>query len=127
MVAEDLVQLDEVAGALLEPRREPFVQLGAGGLGERIIGGVSDQQVAEAEGIVPGELCRIGAHELFAHERRERRRHLPIARERLDRRSVEELALDGPAPEQGSLRLVELVESSAEQRLEVGRDSHVAF
>ena len=60
VVAEYLVQLDEVGPALLEPDGEPLVQLGASGLRERVVGGVPDQEVAEAEGVVAGQLrpCR---------------------------------------------------------------------
>ena len=51
--AGDLVELGQVAGAvLLEPAREPLVQLGAGRLRQAVVGGVADQQVAEAERVV---------------------------------------------------------------------------
>jgi hypothetical protein len=40
---------------LLEPRREAAVQISAGRLGERIVGGVANQHVAEAVGIVAGK------------------------------------------------------------------------
>ena len=49
VVAEDLVQLDEIGAALLEPVGEALVQLGAGRLRQRVVGGVADQEVPEAE------------------------------------------------------------------------------
>ena len=75
VVAEDLVQLDQALAVLLQPVREPLVQLGAGRLGKRVVSGVADQQVAEAKGIVPGKLRLVGADELLADERGEARRH----------------------------------------------------
>ena len=56
VVAEDLVQLDEVGAALLEPAGEALVQLGADRLRQRVVGGVADQQVAEAEAVLAREL-----------------------------------------------------------------------
>ena len=60
VVAEDLVQLDELGAVLLEPGGEALVQLGADRLRQRVVGGVADQQVAEAEAVLARELrpCR---------------------------------------------------------------------
>ena len=52
MVAEDLVELDEVGAVRLEPGGEALVQLGPGRLRQRVVGGVADQQVAEAEAVL---------------------------------------------------------------------------
>ena len=52
VVADDLVDLDEVVGR--EPAGEALVQLGSGRLRQRLVGGVPDQQVAEAVGGLPG-------------------------------------------------------------------------
>ena len=60
VVADDLVQLDEVGAVLLEPVGEPLVQVGADGLRQRLVRGVADQQVAEAEGLLVREL-RVGS------------------------------------------------------------------
>ena len=60
VVAEDLVELDQVGAALLEPVGEALVQLGARRLRQRVVGGVADQQVAEAEGVLARELRRSG-------------------------------------------------------------------
>ena len=51
MVAEDLVALDELGDVPLEPVGEALVELGAGCLGERVVGRVADQEVAEAVGV----------------------------------------------------------------------------
>ena len=48
--AEDLVQLDQVFAFLVEPGGQALVQLGSRRLGQGVVGGVSEQQVAEAEG-----------------------------------------------------------------------------
>ena len=44
-----------------EPVGEALVQLGARRLGQRVVGGVADQQVAEAEGVLAGKLARCPA------------------------------------------------------------------
>ena len=53
VVTEDLVPLDEVV--VLEPVGEALVKLGASRLGEGLVGGVPDQEVAEAETFVLGK------------------------------------------------------------------------
>ncbi len=50
VVADDLVALDEVVRR--EPLGEALVQLGSGRLRERLVGGVADEQVPEAEALV---------------------------------------------------------------------------
>ena len=47
-----------------------------GRLRQRLVGGVADQQVAEAEGVLADELRPVGADELLAHEPREPAGHL---------------------------------------------------
>ena len=63
VVAEDLVQLDQLLSALLEPVGEALVQLRPGRLRERVVGGVADQQVAEAEAVLAARTapCRDGS------------------------------------------------------------------
>ena len=71
MVAQDLVQLDELGAVLLQPGGEALVQLRARRLRQRVVGSVPDQQVAEAEGILARELRLVGPDELLADERGE--------------------------------------------------------
>ena len=66
-----------------EPVGEALVELGAGCLGERVVGGVADQEVAEAVGIADRQLRPVGPDELLAHERRQ----LALDRRRLARRA----------------------------------------
>ena len=54
VIADDLVELNEVRAPLLEPRSEALVQFGAGRLRQRLVGGVANQQVAEAVAVVTG-------------------------------------------------------------------------
>ena len=74
VVAEDLVQLDQIGAPLLEPVREALVQVGADGLRQGVVGGVADQEMTEAVGLLAGELRCVGADELLAHERDQPRR-----------------------------------------------------
>ena len=79
------------------------MQVGSRRLGQGVVGGVSDQQVAEAEGVVSGELRRVGTDQALADERGEARRHRAAVRERLDRAAVEDLALDRAPLQHGAL------------------------
>ena len=92
------------------------MQLRPGCFREGVVGGVADQEVAEAEAVLAGELWPVGADQLAPHERREARRHLRVLRcECLDGAAVEDLALDRAALEHPPLRRVELVEPRREQ------------
>ena len=117
VVAEDLVQLDQLLSALLQPAGEALVQLRPGGFRERVVGGVADQQVAEAEAVLACELRLVGTDQLPADERGQARRHLRLLRcERLHGAAVEDLALDRAALEHPPLGRVELVEAGGEQQ-----------
>ena len=95
--------------------------------GQAVVGGVADEQVAEAEGVVARQLRPVGPHELLAHERHQPRRHVRlVGRERLDAAAVEDLALDRAALEHAALGRVELVEPGREQRLDRRRHDDVA-
>lgn len=59
VVAEDLVQFDELLAALLEPGAEALVQVSAGRLPQGVVGRVADQEVAEAEAVLASELRRL--------------------------------------------------------------------
>ena len=67
VVADDLVALDELVRR--EPVGEALVELGPGCLRERLVGGIADQQVPEAERVVAREGRLVGPDELLAHER----------------------------------------------------------
>ena len=124
VVADDLVALDERVAVLVEPVGEAGVQVGADRLGERVVGSVADQQVAEAVAVVAGELGAVGTDELAPHECCEPGRDLRLlGSERLHAAAVEDLALDGAALEHPALGLVELVEPSRQQSLQ--RRRHV--
>ena len=58
VVADDLVELDQLARVRVEPVGEALVQLGARLLRQRVVRGVADQQVAEPERVVAGERRR---------------------------------------------------------------------
>ena len=127
VVAEDLVQLDELGPVLLQPGCEALVEVGAGRLRQRVVGGVADQQVAEAEAVLAGELRPVRPDQLLADERGQARRHLGLVGcERLDGAAVEDLALDRAALEHAPLGRLELIEARREQRLQRGRDDHLA-
>ena len=118
MIADDLVQLDQL-GMRGEPIGEALVQLRPDTLRQRVVGGVADQQVTEAEAVVAGELWAVGTEELTPNERGRAGRHLRLLRsESLHSAAVEELALDRASLEHAPLGLVELVEPRREQRLQ---------
>ena len=70
MVAEDLVDLDEVSAVLLQPGSEAVVQGGAGRLREGVVGGVADEQMAETEAVLIGEPRSVRADQDLADESR---------------------------------------------------------
>ena len=61
MVADDLLELAQpVLGRPLEPGGVALVQVGARVLRQRAVGGVADQGMAEAVGLLAGEVCTLG-------------------------------------------------------------------
>ena len=83
--------------------------------------------MAEAEGIVSGELSPVGADQVLADEGRQARRHLAAVRERLDCAAVEDLALDRASLQHGALLARELVESRGEHGLQGRRYDYLAL
>ena len=129
VVADDLVLLDERC-VLVEPVGERLVELGPGPLGERVVGGVADQEVAEAERLLVGVGRLVGPDHLLAHEREEVSGHVvPLGggRELLHGAAVEDLALDGAAADHVPLAGAEPVEPGLEERLNRRRDDDLSL
>ena len=80
VVAHDLVVLDQRLAVLVEPVGEARVQVWRGPPWERVVGGVADEEVPEAVGVVSGELGTVWSDELVAHERGESGRQLRLIR-----------------------------------------------
>src|SRR5689334_18044292 len=80
VVAEDLVQLDQIFTVLLQPLGEAPVKVGARRLREGVVGGVADQEVAEAIGVLARKLRPVRADEVAPHERGESRGELRLLR-----------------------------------------------
>ncbi len=55
VVAEYLIELDEILSTLFQPIRITLMELCTRCLGQSVVGGVADQQVAEAESVLGGE------------------------------------------------------------------------
>ena len=124
VVAEDLLELGAtVAVHLVRPRDEPLVQVGAGALEDRVVGGVADHDVLEpvlsvvAVLDVMDEVLLGERRQLRAHPRRHLRR-----REGADRRLGEDVPDDRGGLDHGALAVGESVEASREQCLDGGRD-----
>ena len=128
VVAEDLVQLDELGPVLLEPGGEALVQLGACGLRQCLVGRVADQEVAKAEAVLAGQL-RLRSGLISSLRTSAARRGVTgvLGCERLNGAAVEDLALDRAALEHRPLRCLELVEACREQRLQGRRNDHLTF
>ncbi len=69
VVAEKLVELDEVRSVQFEPLGEALVEVGADRLGKGVVGGVAEEEVAESEPVLAEELRSIGPDQLLANER----------------------------------------------------------
>ena len=125
MEAEDLVHLDQIRPALLQPVREALVQLRSNRFRQAVVRGIANEEVAEAKGVVPGQLRTVGPDQLLADEPGQSRDDRPVLGQSLHRPAVEDLALDGASLEHGALRPLELVEARGQQRLQVRRDENV--
>ena len=65
---ERLLFFDPIAGDVHEPGGEALVEVGADGLGGGLVGGVADQQVAEAIRILAGQQGADRSDELLSHQ-----------------------------------------------------------
>src|SRR5947209_2009548 len=104
VVADDLVELDQIRATLLKPRREALVEVGARRLRQRLVGRVADQQMTEAVAVVACQLRLLRTKKIFADERGQPRVDPRLAgTQRRNRATVEDLALHRPALEHVSL------------------------
>lgn len=72
VIAGDLLELrDPFTGLVLEPRREPLVQVGPLALGQRPVRGVADQDVSEGERILVGEAGTVRPDQVLPEQRLE--------------------------------------------------------
>jgi hypothetical protein len=112
---------------VLEPTREPFVQLGPPRFRQRVVRRVAHQQVTKAKAVLAWDLSPVRCDQLLADEARQLRRHLRlVGDEGLHRAAVKDLPFDGAALEHGSLGALEAVEPRGQQGLERGRDDRLA-
>ena len=120
VVADDLVELGAVAGVALGPGGQALVQLRAEPLRHRVVGGVADEDVAEAEAVLAGEGARVGLDQPLAHERLQAAGDLAdLVRRRQvgDGAPPEDLSDHGGALQHRQLVLAEPVEAGGEHRL----------
>ena len=122
MIRDDLLVFDQaVGGDPLQPSREPLVQLRADLLGKALVRRISDQQVAEAIGLLPDKGCLVRAHKLHAHESGQPVAHVGSQRLGGKRRhgtAVEGLALHRRALDDRALLDAQPVDARGEQGLD---------
>jgi len=116
VVADDLVQLDELAPALIQPGCEALVKLSPRRFRQGLVRGVTDQDVVESERSLVRK-CGLGRlDELLVHQDQERAPHVVS---RLRRRelghgtAMEDLPLDRPTLDHGTLLRSEPLEASS--------------
>jgi hypothetical protein len=127
VVAENLVELDELGTVAAKPGGKELMELCTCCLGQRVVRGVADQQVPEPVTVLADELRLLGTEEVLPDEGDERVVEAWLAStESRDSAAVEDLSLDGAPLEYVSLRRVELVEAGRQQRLDRPRDDDVA-
>ncbi|TML75240.1 MAG: hypothetical protein E6G12_09695 [Actinobacteria bacterium] len=127
VMAQYFVELDEALAVPFEPAGETLVKLGAGDLGEGVVGGVADQDVAKAEGVLTGEEWLLPLDEVLPHERGQERCDLIPLSERLNGLPMEDFPFDRAALEHRPLQGVEPVEASGDQGLEVRGHDELVF
>ncbi len=126
MVGHELVALDELFAVNVEPVGKPLMQSGAVGLGQHLVRGVADQQVAEAVALLAGDLGAVRPDQLPTDQRAEPGPWISLRRgEGRDSAAVEDLALDGGRFQYPALGRIELIETSREQRLQRRRHRHL--
>ena len=130
VVADDLVvaQLRR-ADELLEPRREPRVEVGATLLRHGGIRDIPDEHVVEAEAVVALDERAVGPEQLLACEGEEDAAQPlgPLGREQgRDGAAMEQPALDGGALQHGPLARLQAVDARGEQRMDRRRHRLVA-
>ncbi|HXM69717.1 MAG TPA: hypothetical protein VN970_01185, partial [Thermoanaerobaculia bacterium] len=76
VIPRDLVELLEVAPALLEPPGKAGMQLGSVRFRQRVVCSVANEQVPEGEGVLAGEHRSVRAQEVLAHQRQKLSRHV---------------------------------------------------
>ena len=115
VIADELVELDELGPMLLQPYCEAFVEVRAYRFRESVIGRVTDKEVAETEAVLAHELWPISPDQILADERGEERGHLRLPGcERLDGAPMEDLALDSTPLEHAPFSRLELIEAGRE-------------
>jgi hypothetical protein len=129
VIADDLgVRIVSSRRPLIEPGGETLVQLRPGLLRQRLVGGVADEDVPEAEAVLAREVSRTRSDQLLAHEggevQADRGRFQPLRSKMGDSAAVEGLALDRCALEHVALVQVEAVDPGREQRADRRRDGH---
>ncbi|HJP72574.1 MAG TPA: hypothetical protein VJ975_12730, partial [Candidatus Limnocylindria bacterium] len=128
VIADDLVLLEQFP-VLIQPLREALMQLCAHRLGQRLVRRVANQEVPEAEGVVPRNLRTVGTHQLLAHERQQvgwNLRAHRLRRESGHRAAVEDLALDGAALDDRALVIVERIEPGLQHGVDGGWHAQLA-
>ena len=122
VIADDLVALDEVV--LREPVGESLVELRTRRLGQRLVGGIPDEEVTKAESLVLGK-GRFGCtDQLLPHQRRQMRpdgRPDGIGRKLCDGASMEHLSFHRSALHHVTNIAVERVDARLEERVDGGR------
>ena len=127
VVTEYLVHLDEFRPVPFEPVCKARVKIRPRRLRERLVGGVPDQDMPEAEAVLARDLRPVWANEFAAYEAGQPCRHLRLfGCKRLHGAPVEDLALDRTPLEHAPLGCVDLVEAGGEQRAQVRRHADLA-
>ena len=115
VIAKDLVQLHELGPVRLQPCGKAFMQVRANRLGQRLVRGVADQQVAKLEAVLAGKYRSMGSGSAPDGPARPARCHRTyLVPENLDRTAVEDLSFDRPPLEDAALASLELVEAGRE-------------
>src|SRR4029079_3588074 len=112
VIAEQLLELDQVGGIAVQPVREALVEGCARRFGQRVVCRVTDEYVTKPKRVFARELRLVRTDELLSYQRGQPRRELDLVRsERLQSALMEEAPFDGPAFQHDPFRVVELLQT----------------
>ena len=124
VVAHELVEIGQL-GVGVEPPGESLVQARSRLLRQHLVGGVPQEHMMEAEGLLAGDVGRVGPDQVTAQQLLDTTRDLSplrLGRQLTQRSEIEGETDDGCATQEQTVGVVEAIEARRQKRLDRRRD-----